>query len=127
ARRTSPTRSSGTYTANRRPLCRPYRTWLGCCSPDRQAAQFACPHRLRRKPREPSIAGHGPAASFSIQPMTSADDSVVARIISDVCHATHQNDKQNLQRKKRWKSRLQRTICAFVLVLLSHKGTGAGI
>src|SRR5882762_6803880 len=75
--------SSGTYTANRRPLCRPYRTWLGCCSPDKQARQFSCPHRLRRKLSEPRIAGHKPAASLWIQRTTSAGDSVVARIIAD--------------------------------------------
>jgi hypothetical protein len=56
-------------------------------------------HRLRRKLSEPAIAGHSPAAPLCIQRMTSIGDSGFARIIANVCHATHWRGKQNLRRK----------------------------
>jgi hypothetical protein len=56
-------------------------------------------HRLRRKLSEPSIAGHNAAASLCIQRMTSAGVSVLARIISHVCHITHEYGEQNFQQK----------------------------
>jgi|GEM_PF-6053062 hypothetical protein len=70
--------------------------------------------RLRRQPIEAAVEGvmfgHRIAVEIGeltqrhtvgdpFAQLTSADDSVFARIISDMCHATHQRGKQNLQRK----------------------------
>ena len=82
---------------NREPLCRPYRTWLGCCSPDKQAGSSHAPTDCA----ENSASPEAPATSHSpsIHRMTSADDSVVARIIFNVRHTAHQSGKNNWQAK----------------------------
>src|SRR2546428_1618136 len=58
--------------------------------------------------------------------MTSADDSVFARIIADVCHATHQRASKPCSKKSR-KSRFHRTIWAFATeTSLAFRSRGAG-
>jgi len=78
----------GNVNREPRPLCRPYRTWLGCCSPDKHAGQFAWMQDCGRKLSEPSTAGHISAASLCIQRMTSSGDSDFVRIIS-MCVTQH--------------------------------------
>src|SRR5213079_3485110 len=76
---------------------RPYRTKLGCCSPDLQAGQFSRTQGLRRKLSEPSSAGQSPAASLCSQRTTSDDDSNLAFFISFVCSIPHVRVNKNLQ------------------------------
>src|SRR5882762_9628793 len=78
----------------RRPSARSYSTWLRCCSPDKQAAQFARTHRLRRKLSEPRNAGHRTAASLCSQRMTSEGDSESIRFIRSMCPQTHAHVKK---------------------------------
>src|SRR5688572_10154817 len=80
----------------RRPCSRPYRTWLGCCSPDRQAGQFSRTHGLRRKLSEPRTAGQSPAASLCSQRTTSDGDSNRASFMSSCAiYHTYSQEKSS--------------------------------
>src|SRR5215471_8137238 len=97
--------------AKRRPLARPYRTQLACCSPDWQAWQVGRMHGARRKLSEPRIAGKAPAAWLSSQRLTSAGDSLLLISMCVTFRTFSQEGKVTREACK--KSRFLRAILRF--------------